>query len=85
MFSTCITPSEGEEVSLKYFEWIEWGLSALLILLGILCLTLSGMSHLNSSYMTFLHLLLQICLWIAVPILLIEFIYAIFFKKKKKD
>lgn len=67
---------------MKHLEWI---LSAALIILGILCMALSCTPGLHSGYMSFIHLLLVICLWIAIPFLIVQFIYFLIVKRKRND
>ncbi|UOQ94013.1 hypothetical protein MUO14_03320 [Halobacillus shinanisalinarum] len=63
---------------------IEWLIAALLILIGLICLTVSSTVMWGTeSIETYLKTFIQLCLWMGIPILIIGIIYILFLKKRK--
>lgn len=64
---------------------IEWLIAIALVVTGLSCLTMSATSMMNpESIRDYLNTLLQICLWTAVPILIVGVVYMLI-KRKKRD
>lgn len=56
-------------------KWFEWLIAVLLIVMGLLCLTLSGMPHLHADFMGFVSTMIQLCFWMGIPVILLGLIY----------
>ncbi|WP_209123606.1 hypothetical protein [Alkalihalobacillus sp. BA299] len=66
-------------------KWMDWFIVILLLFIGLSCLSMSMTltTDENSMYM-FIVSLVKICLWVAVPSLLLGVFY-LWIKKKKRD
>jgi uncharacterized membrane protein len=65
---------------------IEWLMVALLIIIGLSCLTISGTTMVGTESIKFyLATLIQICLWMILPLLIVGIIYFINIRKKGKS
>ena len=64
---------------MKKFEII---VSVLLIIIGLLCLTMSGSFMLQPELRVYIKTFVQTCLWIGVPILLAGIFYLLLYKKR---
>ncbi len=63
---------------------IEWLIAVLLILMGLVCLTVSATVMWGpESIETYLRTFIQLCLWMGLPIIIIGIIYLLFLKKRK--
>ncbi len=63
---------------------IEWLIVALLIAMGLMCLTVSGTTMWGTeSIESYLKTFLQLCLWMGLPILITGIIYFIILKNRK--
>lgn len=62
---------------------IEVFLAVLLVVIGILCLTMSGTLMLETGLTVFLTTFVQVCLWMGIPLILTGIIYWRFTKKRR--
>jgi len=63
---------------------IEWLIVTLLIVMGLMCLTVSATTMLGTeSIEPYLKKFLHLCLWTGLPILIIGIVYLVFLKKRK--
>lgn len=66
-------------------RWIDWLIVFLLIVIGLSCLTMSATWMMSpNSVLPYLHNFLQICLWSAIPIILVAVLYAVIKKRRRK-
>lgn len=64
---------------------IEWLIAIALVVIGLSCLTMSAASMMNpESIHDYFSTFMQICLWIAVPLIIVGVVY-ILIKRKKRD
>lgn len=57
-------------------KWTEWILPFVLVIIGLLCLTISGTWLLDpDSIRSYLNTFLLICLWIGIPVIISVIIY----------
>lgn len=62
---------------------IEWLIFSFLIIVGLMCLTVSGTAMWGSeSIDSYLKTFLQLCLWMGLPILILGIIYLLIVKKR---
>lgn len=64
---------------MKRFEII---FSSLLIIIGLVCLTMSGTMMLGTGIAGYLSTFIQICLWMGIPLVLTGLLY---WRYKKKE
>jgi hypothetical protein len=57
---------------MKRFEYV---FAFLLIVIGIGCLTMSGSMMIDPSLKSYIGTLTQICLWLALPLLIVGIVY----------
>lgn len=62
---------------------IEVFLAVLLVVIGILCLTMSGTLMLETGLTVFLTTFIQVCLWMGIPLILTGIIYWRYTKKRR--
>ncbi|MGB6407788.1 MULTISPECIES: hypothetical protein [Planomicrobium] len=62
---------------------IEVFLAVLLVVIGILCLTMSGTLMLETGLTVFLTTFVQVCLWMGIPLILTGIIYWRYTKKRR--
>ncbi|KAA0956092.1 hypothetical protein FQ085_14700 [Planococcus sp. ANT_H30] len=62
---------------------IEVFLAILLVVIGILCLTMSGTLMLETGLTVFLTTFVQVCLWMGIPLILTGVIYWQYTKKRR--
>lgn len=62
---------------------IEVFLAVLLVVIGILCLTMSGTLMLETGLMVFLTTFVQVCLWMGIPLVLTGIIYWRYTRKRR--
>ncbi|CAM3687015.1 hypothetical protein GCM10009865_43430 [Aeromicrobium ponti] len=58
-------------------------MSILLIVLGLVCLTMSGSMMFQQDLSVYIKTFVQICLWMGVPILLAGVSYLLLIKKRR--
>lgn len=61
---------------------IEIVIAGTLIVAGLLCLSMAP-SAMMGSHTPFIHSLLTVCLWTAIPLVVIGLLYVLFLRKKK--
>lgn len=62
---------------------IEIILAGLLIVVGIVCLTMSGTLMLETELAVYLTTLVQICLWMGIPLILTGLLYWRYTRKRR--
>ncbi|RLQ92800.1 hypothetical protein [Planomicrobium sp. Y74] len=62
---------------------IEVFLVVLLVVIGILCLTMSGTLMLETGMTVFLTTFFQVCLWMGIPLILTGIIYWRYTRKRR--
>lgn len=62
---------------------IEFMFAGLLIIIGLMCLTMSGTLMLNQGITVYLKTFIQICLWMGIPLILVGIFY-LFYRKKRR-
>ncbi|MFZ3576699.1 hypothetical protein [Virgibacillus sp. DJP39] len=63
---------------------IEWLIAGLLIIVGLTCLTVSGTTMWEpESVQSYLKTLIQLCLWMGLPVVIIGIIYVVVLKRNK--
>lgn len=62
---------------------IEVFIAVLLVVIGILCLTMSGTLMLETGLTVFLTTFVQVCLWMGIPLILTGIIYWRYTKKRR--
>ncbi len=62
---------------------IEFFFAGLLIVIGIMCLTMSGTLMMNQGMGEYLKMFTQICLWMGIPLILVSVSYVIYRKKRR--
>ncbi|WP_408011507.1 hypothetical protein ACJROX_15205 [Pseudalkalibacillus sp. A8] len=63
----------------------EWFLATFIILIGIICLTISGTHKLGSeSIHSYVMTFVNLCMWIGLPLLIVGFIYLFLLIREKK-
>ncbi|QHJ70921.1 hypothetical protein [Planococcus halotolerans] len=62
---------------------IEVFLAILLVVIGILCLTMSGTLMLETGMTVFLTTFFQVCLWMGIPLTLTGIIYWRYSRKRR--
>ncbi|ADC52056.1 hypothetical protein BpOF4_20294 (plasmid) [Alkalihalophilus pseudofirmus OF4] len=60
-------------------KWIDWVIVSLLLLIGLVCLSMSLTLTTDEN---FIISLLKICLWVGIPSLTIGLIFLLFKKRK---
>lgn len=63
---------------------LEWLIAGILIVLGLLCLSMAPTAMMGSSMGGFFDSLISVCLWTAVPLLLLGSFYWFYIKKKNR-
>lgn len=58
-------------------------LSGLLIIVGLICLTMSGTLMLDTGIETYLSTFIQICLWMGIPLVLAGLLYWRYTRKRR--
>jgi cadmium resistance protein CadD (predicted permease) len=65
-------------------KWIEWVIVIFLVMIGLLCLTMSATSMMNPESMRiYFDTFVRICFWLVIPIFIGLGVYLIFYKKKE--
>ncbi len=62
---------------------IEAFFAVLLVVIGILCLTMSGTLLLETGLTVFLTTFVQVCLWMGIPLILTGIIYWRYTRKRR--
>lgn len=64
-------------------KWIEWVIVISLVMIGLMCLTMSATSMMNpESIRVYFDTFVSVCFWLAIPILIGLAMYLLFYKKK---
>ncbi|UOF92330.1 hypothetical protein LSG31_09275 [Fodinisporobacter ferrooxydans] len=67
-------------------KFTEWLIALSLIVIGLLCLTMSATATVGlSSIQPFVSMLLQICLWTGIPLVIAMVVYIIIKTKNQKQ
>lgn len=62
---------------------IEVFLAVLLVVIGVLCLTMSGTLMLETELTVFVTTFVQVCLWMGIPLILTGIIYWRYTRKRR--
>ncbi|MFD1736732.1 hypothetical protein ACFSCX_09150 [Bacillus salitolerans] len=64
---------------------VEYIIALILIMLGIVCLTMSGSYMLEQNIMAYAKMFIKVCLWMGIPISVVGVVYYFIIKRRGEE